>query len=171
MDIISHGLWGGIAFGRKNKFRWRLAFLFGIAPDLLSFGIFFVERVFTHGFDFQSGPPDPSTISSYVYQLYNVTHSLVVFTFFFAFFSLFLGRTFWEMAAWGLHIILDIFTHSNEFFPTPFLWPLSDYKFDGMPWSHPYIFFTNVAALVILYLVWWWKKRRKKAGHILIDQL
>jgi hypothetical protein len=36
MDVISHGLWGGVAFGRKNKKYFWWSFGFGIMPDLLS---------------------------------------------------------------------------------------------------------------------------------------
>lgn len=39
MDIISHGLWGGIAFGRKNKKDFWQSFAFGVMPDLLAFGV------------------------------------------------------------------------------------------------------------------------------------
>ncbi len=42
MDIVSHGLWGGAAFGRKNKKSFWVAFLFGVLPDLLAFGPFFI---------------------------------------------------------------------------------------------------------------------------------
>ncbi len=42
MDVFSHGLWGGILFGRKNKRNFLLAFLIGIAPDVFSFGPFFL---------------------------------------------------------------------------------------------------------------------------------
>ena len=40
MDIISHGLWGGIAFGRKRRSLFWWSFGFGVMPDLFSFGIF-----------------------------------------------------------------------------------------------------------------------------------
>ncbi len=39
MDILSHGLWGAIAFGRKSRANFWLAFVIGLAPDLFSFGI------------------------------------------------------------------------------------------------------------------------------------
>jgi hypothetical protein len=41
MDILSHGLWGAIAFGRRDRPSFWLAFLLGLAPDLLSFGILY----------------------------------------------------------------------------------------------------------------------------------
>ena len=45
--------------------------------------------------------------------------------------------------AWPFHIILDFFTHSIEYFPTPILWPISDYKFDGIPWSNKLCFWSK----------------------------
>jgi hypothetical protein len=39
MDIVSHGLWGSIAFGRKSRSSFWLAFMIGMAPDIFSFGI------------------------------------------------------------------------------------------------------------------------------------
>ena len=61
----------------------------------------------------------------------------------------------WPMLAWPMHIIVDFFTHSIEFFPTPILWPVSDYRFDGIPWSNPYIFVSNIVIIFIIYLYRW----------------
>ena len=49
MDILSHGLWGAIAFGRRNRPSFWLAFVIGLAPDLLSFGILWMGRYARHG--------------------------------------------------------------------------------------------------------------------------
>jgi len=46
MDIISHGLRGGIAVGRKNKKQFWLSFAFGILPDFVSFGFPFAVTIF-----------------------------------------------------------------------------------------------------------------------------
>lgn len=125
MDIISHGLWGGIILGRKNRRDFWWSFAFGTAPDLFSFGIF--TGLTTLGLasspDWSAGHPAQSSIPSYVHSLYNVTHSLVIFII--AFFGVWLIRSkpFLPMLAWGIHILMDIPTHSTEFFPTPFLWP------------------------------------------------
>ena len=161
MDVLSHGLWGGIAFGRKHKKSFLLAFSFGVAPDLLSFGIYFVERIFDHNTEWKVGPPDPSLIPEYVYHAYDVTHSLVIFALVFLVSWLILRKPVFEMFAWALHVLMDIFTHSTKFFPTPFLWPLADYRFDGISWGHPAIFFPNVALLALAYL-WYFRVRRKK---------
>jgi hypothetical protein len=49
VDILSHGLWGAIAFGRSNRPSFWLAFTIGLAPDLLSFGILYGAVGLGHG--------------------------------------------------------------------------------------------------------------------------
>ena len=164
MDIVSHGLWGSLAFGRKNRKGFWRAFLFGIAPDFLSFGIFFASTFLglAERPRFSSEPPDPSLIPSYVHNLYNLTHSLIIFAVLFFVLWLIFKKPVWEALAWGLHIVFDIFTHSFKFFPTPFLWPVSGFKFDGWHWGSPWIFFPNLALLLILYL-WFFVIRKRNA--------
>jgi hypothetical protein len=163
MDILSHGLWGGIALGRSNRRSFWTAFGFGIAPDLFSFGLVFASGLLLHGFEFFRGmghPPDAAQIPAYVYHLYNVTHSLVVFAAVFGLVWLLRRKPLLEMGAWGLHLVMDIFTHSDAFFPTPFLWPLSNAHFDGLPWVNPLIYIPNVLLLAVLY-AWFFLKRKK----------
>ncbi len=168
MDIVSHGLWGSLAFGRKNRRNFWTAFFFGIAPDLFSFGFYIAGTwvgVFDHP-DWSSGNhPAPSTIPFFVHAFYNVTHSLLAFGGVFGLVWLFRRKPFWPMATWGLHIIVDIPTHASWFFPTPFLWPISDVTVNGVPWSHPIIFFPNVILLLAFY-VWFFAARRKRSRNI-----
>lgn len=163
MDIISHGLYGGVAFGRKSTKDYIIAFFFGIAPDLFSFGLFFLAMV--AGVSARAGrmgPPDPSTIPAYVHMMYDYTHSFVVYAVFLAI-LLALGKRAlsWLTLGWPLHILVDIPTHGHAFFPTPFLWPLSSYSVDGVPWSNPVIFVPNVIILVTMYSYWFWNRKRR----------
>src|SRR6266568_98541 len=147
MDIISHGLWGGVTVGRKSRRSFWTAFCFGVAPDLFAFGPMFANRMFIHGLDFLNKlgkPPDASSIPAYVHGVYNVTHSLVVFAVAFAVVWLIRRKPLLEMGAWALHICMDIFTHSTAFFPTPF------------------IFIPNVVLLAVLYA--WFLYKRAKPG-------
>lgn len=167
MDIFSHGLWGGISFGRKNKKSFWMAFIFGILPDLLSFGLFMFTTIFglSPRPDWGSGHPDGALIPQYVHNLYNVTHSFIPFLIiFFVLWAIF-KKPIWEFSAWGLHILMDIGVHSTQFFPTPFFWPLWDYRFDGIPWSNPIIMIPNVLFLILIY-TWYFviktKYRNKK---------
>lgn len=161
MDIISHGIWGSLGFGRRNRKSFWLAFFFGIAPDLFSFGIFTASTWvgLASGPDWSGGPPDPNLIPQYVHSLYDVTHSLVVFLVVFGIVWLLRGKPLYELAAWGLHILLDIPTHSSRFFPTPFLWPISDFHINGIPWSDPVIFIPNVILLFGLSLYLFLRRR------------
>jgi hypothetical protein len=153
VDILSHGLWGAIVFGRKNKKSFWKSFLWGVMPDLLSFGIFTPLAFFgiVKSVNWHEGPPSPDQIPQFVHTLYNLTHSFVIFALVFGIVFYFTKKPMLEMLAWPLHISVDIFTHGVGFFPTPFLWPFLDYRFDGIPWSHPSIFFTNWALLAVCY--------------------
>lgn len=156
MDTLSHALWGKGLFGYR-KYRW-YSFLFGALPDLFSFGIYFIHSIF-----FSSSPlmgrPTRSEIPEWVYSLYDISHSLVIASIF-IFMVYKINKEFaFPMLAWPAHIILDFFTHSIEFFPTPILWPISDFKFDGIPWSNPIVFFANVLLIFLLFIY-----RRKKSN-------
>lgn len=167
MDIFSHGLWGGVAFGRKSKFSFWSAFVFGIVPDFLAFGPLFIWMIISWAF--LGGTimhPEPgngyANIPPYVFSVYDITHSLIVFTSAFLLVWAIRKKPLWEMSAWGLHIFIDIFTHDKSFFPTPFLWPISDYGFSGVSWGHPIIFFSNVTLLLCLYVYWWYERRKMR---------
>jgi hypothetical protein len=162
MDIISHGLYGGVAFGRKSKVSYWKAFLIGISPDLFSFGIFSVLAMLNVISGPGFGKMDPSEIPPFVHELYNVTHSLIIATLAISFVWFVLKKQIVELFAWPLHILVDIPTHSSQFFPTPFLWPFSDYYVDGVNWGTPVIFFSNLAFLAVLY-IWFYISRRRKA--------
>ncbi len=168
MDIFSHGLYGSIAFGRASRRAFWTAFFFGLAPDLFSFGIFtashFLESIFTSEKFFGFGKPEIESIPQYVSSLYDITHSFIVFAIVFAIVWVIIKRPFLEMLAWPLHILVDIPTHSSQFFPTPFLWPISDFHIDGKSWGSPEIFFPNVIFLLSIY-IWYFLIRpyfRKK---------
>jgi|RhiMethySRZTD1v2_1073278.scaffolds.fasta_scaffold00109_39 membrane-bound metal-dependent hydrolase YbcI (DUF457 family) len=153
MDIVSHGLWGGIAFGRKSRSSFWLAFVFGLAPDLFSFGILYAAAWLgiSDKPDFSHGTPPESSIPPYVHHLYNVTHSFIVFLIVFLLIWFLLKRPLWEFSAWGLHVLVDVPTHSFAFFPTPVLWPFFNWKFNGWQWTTPTIFIPNIVLLSLLY--------------------
>ena len=156
MDVFSHGLWGGVAFGRKNRKYFWWSFGIGIMPDLLSFGIFSAMRILglASGPDWGNGIPSSDSIPMYVHSLYNFTHSFIVFILVFILVMIWRRKPFLPLWAWGLHILMDI--------PTPFLWPISTYKINGIPWSHQLIFFPNIILLVFFYFYFFVYKKRKK---------
>ena len=150
MDTISHALWGKGLFGYR-KYRW-YALIFGVIPDLFSFGLYFLYNLIFNFSNLKFGKPALNDLPQWVFSSYDFSHSIIV-----AFVSIIIVYRFnkdfcFPMLAWPFHIILDFFTHSAEYFPTPVLWPLSDYKFNGIPWSNPYIWFANIFFIILLFI-------------------
>ena len=53
----------------------------------------------------------------------------------------------------AIFIIIPFFVLSQkEYFPTKIIWPMSDFSFDGIPWSNPEVWFPNLAGLILLYI-------------------
>lgn len=150
MDTLSHTLWGKGLFGYRKYGTWAL--LFGALPDLLSFGLYFLVRIFTHGSNMQFGKPALETIPNWVFTMYDISHSCVIAFFVIIIFLQINKEICFSMLAWPFHILLDFFFHSKEYFPTPILWPISNYQFDGIPWSNPYIWFGNIGCIILLFI-------------------
>ena len=155
MDTISHALWGKGLFGYR-KYKW-LPLFFGAIPDLASFGLYFLYNLIVNPTTIKMGKPELSEIPSWVYSLYNVTHSLIIAMLFIFIAYIFKREFCFSMLAWPFHIIIDFFTHSIEYFPTPILWPISNYRFDGIPWSNQYIMIGNI---VCIFLVFNYRRRK-----------
>ena len=149
MDTFSHALYGKGLFGYR-KYRWT-SFLFGALPDLSSFGVYFLVLFFSNFQKLQYGRPSIEEIPIWVIELYNISHSLITAFVFIAIVYFVKRDISWPMLAWPLHIIVDLLTHSIEFFPTPIFWPLSNYRFDGIPWSNIYVFITNIIMIFLIF--------------------
>ena len=156
MDVIAHGLWGGAPFYAQGRKRFLAAVLIGMAPDLLSFGVFHVTHpgwLTLRLVGKISGPPALTLLPPYVFHAYNITHSLVVWAV--AFFLLWrlTKKPTWLLGAWLLHILCDIPTHATSYFPTPFLWPFPTPFVNGTPWFTPWFMAANYATMLIVYTV------------------
>ena len=184
MDIFSHGLWAG-AVGKglndfilkpklKKPLKLKWLVLWGIFPDIFSFAIPFIWLFWSLAFgNFklsdlprpESMEPAASNHLPWVFQLanflYNFSHSFVIFLLIFAVVFIIFKRPVWELSGWLLHIIIDIPTHSYQFYPTPFLWPVSSIKFNGFSWATPWFLIANYAAIFLVYLILFIKKKKR----------
>ena len=160
MDILAHFLWTFALFF-KRKDRW-LAGLFGILPDFISFGPHFILSFIAGNVLF--GRPELSNIPGSVFLLYNLTHSLVIFSLVVLVVYLLTKKIHWFMFGWGLHVIIDIPSHTKDFFPTPFLYPLPQPYVNGIHWSNPTFMSINYSLLAIVYawLIYGTLKDKKK---------
>jgi|TARA_B100002003_G_C13916643_1_gene445866 hypothetical protein len=158
LDTLSHALWGKALFGyRGSRFS---PLLLGAAPDLIAFLPWMIIRILNGTFfDRKFGEPPPlEIVPDWVFFMYDFSHSFV--TGFLLVFLLYYFRKdyLWFAAlAWPFHTVLDFPFHTKEFFPTKIFWPFSDFYIDGIPWSRPEVWFTNI---ILLALVLFYKRRK-----------
>jgi membrane-bound metal-dependent hydrolase YbcI (DUF457 family) len=164
MDFVSHALWGGIAFGRQNRKYYLWAALISILPDILTEGLFGALYLLKIGGmpGWENGHPNITDYPIYAQNLYNITHSLVIFVVVFLLIYVIIKKIPWLVGGWGLHILIDIPTHSQALFPTPFLWPISDYKINGVGWDSPIVLAIDICLLIAVYSLWIYNRKRRK---------
>jgi hypothetical protein len=135
----------------------------GNFPNVFSFAIPAVVGIWWYATGVsQSLKPDAQTAQrfQFVWQLYDGSQRLLVFG---AVFGLVWGivrRPVWELLGWGLHILIDIPTHTG-IFAIHFLWPLSSYGFEGIRWENPWFMAVNYGALLAVF-GWMWRARRAR---------
>jgi hypothetical protein len=55
------------------------------------------------------------------------------------------------LIGWWLHVALDIPTHSREYYAVTVFYPISNWSFDGLAWTHPGVLVANYLALAVAY--------------------
>lgn len=153
-DILSHGLWGGITFGRRSSY-W-LALIFGVMPDGLTFVPLVIIRLIEG--DPVRGTPGLSTIPPWVFTMYSLTHSLIIAGVVVSILFYIDKKIGIAGSAWILHVIMDIPVHNQEYFPTPFLYPLSNFSVNGV--SSLKIWAVNWLVLISVYIYFYFNRKR-----------
>lgn len=125
----------------------------GMLPDVIPFAPLLISQLIKGTFKFSAPPHNPDDIPRIAYQVYDLTHSFITVIIVFALIYLLTRRFYLFLLAWPLHILLDIPTHTSKFFPTHFLYPLSDFHLSGISWGRPWFMLFNYAALLIVYLI------------------
>lgn len=155
MDIFAHGLWGAAAvkalnrsvgaFKRNPISPWWTGF-WATFPDLLAFtplAVVIVLSLITGDADFIG--------RGATWFLYPFGHSAVTWVaVFLATWAVF-RRPRWELLGWLTHIVIDIGTHPDGYYPTQFLWPLSDFTFGGISWRTALFLGVNYALLALVH--------------------
>ena len=68
-------------------------------------------------------------------------------------------RSLWlPLLGWWSHIVIDVFTHSADYYPSPVLYPLTQRGFDGLAWNTPSFLVLNYLALCAVG-GWLWRYR------------
>ncbi len=146
MDDFSHLAWSFLVFHWTGQVL--LAMLFGVLPDLIAFVPMFFYQIGhpRKEKDFlKAYKTIPKGLRDYAEGAYKVTHNIFALL---AMVLLGILLGWWWALAWILHVLMDIPTHSKEFYPTPIFWPLSDWSIDGIPWSDKRVMIPNVILLL-----------------------
>lgn len=182
MDILAHTLWANAGARGANKLREKKGKpklmspawtgFWGVFPDLFAFTIPFILVIFRvvtgevapSSFGEHHVPVAGFDLAAYLYQW---SHSLIIWAAVFIIVWIIYKRPRYELLGWALHILIDIPSHVIDFYPTPFLFPISDYRFPfGIQWSNMWYMIINYSALAG---VWIWiviKKLQKKRHPI-----
>lgn len=175
MDILAHTLWANAAARKANDSLEKKGKsvrvhpiwtgFWGVFPDLFAFVIPFTISIFS----LITGSISLDSISHHnlpggfdiAHVLYQYSHSLVVWAVVFILIWIFYKRPRYELLGWALHILIDIPSHSAEFFPTPFLFPISDYKFlYGISWGNQWYMIINYSLLLFVFLYFTFRKKK-----------
>ncbi len=149
MDILSHALWILIIYFNNTKRIY--AVLFGMLPDIITI----IPHLL---FDYASYTQTTYDIT------YRYTHSLVVFLVIGMIIYLLYKQIIILWLAWGVHIIIDIFTHPSWYYPTPYLFPFyspsvpftADYR------SYSFLIINYFSILAVLSLIMYKKGKSNK---------
>lgn len=165
MDILAHGLWVGIglaAVSWRRPISRRSALLtvgLAVLPDIVPLlPVLALTAAQPGGFatllayaNAHPGlePSLPPLVESLSHHLHCTLHSAVVAAAVTAA-AWVVRRSVWiPLLGWWAHIVIDVFTHSAEFYPSPVLYPFTRAGFDGIAWNTPWFMLINYAAMAI----------------------
>lgn len=164
MEIVAHGLWAAAAAITAERTStapisigwsvWWTAF-----PDVLAFGPLVAIGLWLRLVDGTSAPEVGHVLPRMGIRLplYPAGHSLIVFLLVFGLTTILARRIVYSMLGWLLHIVIDVPTHSFSYYATRFLWPISDFRIDGIAWGTPWFWAATYVALGLVYGVMWRK--------------
>ena len=178
MEILAHTLWttavakkANLEAKKKNK-KFKLDLLWaafwGIFPDLFNLLIpmsLFLLGLFSGVYTFESFAATRIIVNAYdiSHATYLLSHSLIIFVLVFSLVWFILKRPPWVMLGWAFHILIDIPSHSILYYSTPFLYPLSNYRFPyGVSWSNQWFMIINYLALALVWGTILFKKYKHK---------
>lgn len=63
------------------------------------------------------------------------------------------------LIGWWSHVLIDIPTHSADYYKVAPLYPPADVGFDGVAWTEPVVLAVNYCLLALTYLLLWLTRR------------
>lgn len=179
MDIVAHTLWaaaGAVVIHRRrpmSRGTAMIAVALAAVPDVIHLlplagwwlfgdGSFAALRAYAVAVPGQE-PVLPQLVGLLLHHLHCVMHSAPIA----AVTTLALWavlRTLWiPLLGWWSHIVIDVFTHSADYYAVPVLYPFSYRGFDGIAWITPWFMALNYAALATVGAWLLMSRRRPEA--------
>ena len=180
MDVIAHMLWAGAGVALLRRRRAvapgavAAALALAAAPDLvqllpllgwwlLGSGSFDAVRAFAFALPGQE-PALPPWVAMLAHHLHCIAHSAVVAVAVTVALWWLRGGLWLPLLGWWSHIVIDVFTHSADFYASPVLYPFTQRGFDGVAWNQPWFQLLNYLALAVTGLLLLRSSRRRRDG-------
>tara|TARA_Y100001958_G_C21078880_1_gene435890 strand:+ start:405 stop:848 length:444 start_codon:yes stop_codon:yes gene_type:complete len=141
-SIVSHGIIGYLLFEYEGIFWSTLPDIIGFSRYFSRIGYDYLKNIDKKKFNW----PNPDLMDQTDWKLYDISHSLI-----FWFIMLFVLKK-KEIYASIISVTLDIFLHDKKEWRGPkFLYPISEYNFDGIRWDSPLGFTITLTIITLLY--------------------
>jgi len=165
MDILAHGLWVGIGVTWARR-HWPVPHKaaaatvgLAVAPDLVQLAPLLTAALFgNEGVRLLSAyatalpglePALPPLVAMWTHHLHCIMHSAIVAAALTAIVWAWRKALWVPLLGWWSHIVIDVFSHSADFYPSPVLYPITQRGFDGVAWNTPEFLITNYAAIAL----------------------
>ena len=162
MDILAHGLWAGLGVRGLARTPPSPAIVaatvfMAVLPDIVHLLPVIAWALFDGGspagvlgyaFAVPGQEPGlPAWAAAWSHHLHCTLHSALVAGGTTLLLWPWRQRVGLPLAGWWSHIVIDVFTHSAEFYPVAVLYPLTYGGFDGLAWNTPWFMAVNYLAI------------------------
>ncbi|MFM9884226.1 MAG: hypothetical protein ACKVQT_14465 [Burkholderiales bacterium] len=168
MDIFSHSLWviAGVEVARRRRIITGRHYFIPSAilaalPDVIHLVPVLAWALFGNGsiaglYSYAIALPDrepamPAMVALTAHHLHCIMHSGIVAGALTALVWLVHRRLWPPLLAWWSHILIDVFTHSDDYYPSPIFYPITYWGFDGLAWNKPALLAINYALLIVMF--------------------
>lgn len=179
MDILAHGLWAGIGVAAAAR-RWPISrrtaaatVALAMAPDLAHLVPLIAIALTTRGgwatlAAYSAALPGtepamPPLVALLTHHLHCILHSAVIAAVITLAVWVFTHSLWLPLLGWWSHIVIDVFTHSKDFYPAPIFYPFTQWGFDGLAWNTPWFLVANHAVIALLIAWLLWRRYRRRA--------